>query len=141
VRVSSRLTETPVEEQVQLREEHVKVKRQAGDRSASRADLASLQESTLEVTVTAEDPVVSKQARLVEEVVERTKTVRGAVRRTEVEVEEPGTALARDKRYSSSNWSVVEPEARRRWEQGHQGAWEDFKDSVRSDWDKVRGRG
>jgi len=146
VRVVRYVTETPVEEKVQLREEHIKVDRHPVNRPASEVDLASLRDSTLEVTETAEEAVVSKQARVVEEVVigkevaERTETVRDTVRRTEVEVEDLGTALAKDKRYSSSDWSVVEPEARRRWEESHQGAWEDFKDSVRSTWEKVRGQ-
>ena len=146
VRVYSRLTETPVEETVQLREEHVKVDRRPVDRPASQADLAGLGEGGVEVTATAEEPVVSKQARVVEEVVvgkevsERTETVRDTVRRTEVEVEQLATALARDKRYGKSDWEGVEPEARRRWEESHPGAWEEFKDSMRSTWDKVRGK-
>ena len=147
VRVYSRLTETPVEETVQLREEHVKVDRRPVDRPASQADLAGLREGGVEVTATAEEPVVSKQARVVEEVVvgkevsERTETVRDTVRRTEVEVEQLATALARDRRYGKSDWEGVEPEARRRWEESHPGAWEEFKDTMRSTWDKVRGRG
>ena len=147
VRVYSRLTETPVEETVQLREEQVKVDRRPVDRPASQADLAGLREGGVEVTATAEEPVVSKQARVVEEVVvgkqvsERTETVRDTVRRTEVEVEQLATALARDRRYGKSDWEGVEPEARRRWEEGHPGAWEEFKDTMRSAWDKVRGRG
>ena len=99
------------------------------------------------MTATAAEPMVSKQARVAEEVViekevaERTETVRDTVRRTEVEVEQLGKALARDRRYGKSDWEGVEPEARRRWEEGHPGAWEEFKDTMRSAWDKVRGRG
>jgi uncharacterized protein (TIGR02271 family) len=146
VRVYSRLTETPVEETVQLREEQVKVDRRPVDRPASQADLAGLRESTVEVTATAEEPVISKQARVVEEVVvgkevsERTETVRDKVRRTEVEVEKLASALAGDKRYGKSDWDVVEPEARRRWEAEHPGAWDEFKDTMRSAWGKVRGK-
>jgi hypothetical protein len=122
------------------------VDRRPVDRPASQADLAGLGEGTVEVTATAEEPVVSKQARVVEEVVvgkevsERTETVRDTVRRTEVEVEKLATALAGDKRYGKSDWDVVEPEARRRWEKDHPGAWEEFKDSMRSAWDKVTGK-
>jgi hypothetical protein len=82
-----------------------------------------------------EEVVVGKQ------VSERTETVRDTVRRTEVEVEQLATALARDRRYGKSDWEGVEPEARRRWEEGHPDAWEEFNDTMRSAWDKVRGRG
>ena len=61
------------------------------------ADTA-FREGTIEVTETAEVPVVSKEARVVEEVVvgktatDRTETITDTVRRTDVEVEEvPGT--------------------------------------------------
>jgi uncharacterized protein (TIGR02271 family) len=88
VRVYSRLTETPVEETVQLREEQVKVDRRPVDRPAARPIWPA------SARATAEEPVVSKQARVVEEVVvgkqvsERTETVRDTVRRTEVEIED-----------------------------------------------------
>jgi uncharacterized protein (TIGR02271 family) len=51
-----------------------------------------------------------------------------------------GYDLASDRRYAGSDWAAVEPEARRRWEEGHQGTWEEFKDTIRYAWDKVRGR-
>lgn len=53
----------------------------------------ALKDGVIEVTETAETPVVSKEARIVEEVVvgkavtERTETVHDTVRRTDVEVE------------------------------------------------------
>jgi len=34
----------------------------------------------------------------------------------------------------------VETDARREWEQGHRGTWEEFKEAIRHGWDKVRGR-
>jgi Domain of unknown function (DUF2382) len=55
--------------------------------------LAAFKEGTIEVTETHEEPVVNKQARVVEEVIidkeasQRTQTVRDTVRRTEVDVE------------------------------------------------------
>jgi uncharacterized protein (TIGR02271 family) len=94
VRVYSRMTEQPVEQSVQLREEHAHVERRAVDRPATEADLATFKEGTLEVRERAEEPLVSKQARVVEEVVvgketsERTETVRDTVRRTDVDVEQ-----------------------------------------------------
>jgi uncharacterized protein (TIGR02271 family) len=98
VRVSSRVTETPVEETVRLREEQVSVERRPVERPASETDLAAFQEGTIEVTQTVEEPVLSKQVRVVEEVVvrkdveERTETVQETVRRTDVEVEPWGAA-------------------------------------------------
>jgi uncharacterized protein (TIGR02271 family) len=96
IRVYSRVRETPVEEQVQLREERAHVERRAVDRPASEADFNQMRDGTIEVRETIEEPVVAKQARVVEEVEiakdvrERTATVRDTVRRTEVEVEDLG---------------------------------------------------
>lgn len=98
VRVYRRVTEQPVQETVQLREEHVKVERQPADRPASEADLAAAKEGAVELRETAEEPVVSKGARVVEEVVvgkeaaERTERIDDTVRRTEVDVEPLGAA-------------------------------------------------
>jgi uncharacterized protein (TIGR02271 family) len=51
-----------------------------------------------------------------------------------------GYELARDRRYTGSDWTVIEPEAQRHWEERHRGTWEEFKDTIRYAWDKVRGR-
>jgi uncharacterized protein (TIGR02271 family) len=96
VRVYSHVTEKPVQEQLNLREERVNVERRPVDRPASEADFQTFKEGTIEVTETAEEPVVQKQARVVEEVVvgkdvqERTETVKDTVRRTDVQVENLG---------------------------------------------------
>src|SRR5947209_7449648 len=68
VRVYSRITEQPVEESIGLREERVRVDRQRVDRPVTQADLAAGREQVIEVEEFAEEPVVSKQARVVEEV-------------------------------------------------------------------------
>jgi uncharacterized protein (TIGR02271 family) len=98
VRVYSRVVEEPVEETVKLREERVRVERRPVDRAATAADLSAGQENVIEAQEFAEEPVVAKQARVVEEVrvgkdvSERTETVRDTVRHTEVNVEQaPGT--------------------------------------------------
>ena len=94
VRVFSRMVETPVQETVSLREEHVDVQRRAVDRPATEADFAAFKEGSVEVREMAEEAVVSKQARVVGEVdigktvTERDETVRGTVRETRVEVEQ-----------------------------------------------------
>lgn len=42
-------------------------------------------------------------------------------------------------RYDNRNWAEIEPEVRREWEHNHPGnAWEDFKDSVRSGWERFK---
>jgi len=99
VRVRTEVEERPVEEKVNLREEHVRVERRPVDRPASEADIArARQGGTIEVREKAEQPVVQKQARVVEEVVigkevnQRTETVRDTVRKTDVEVEETDAA-------------------------------------------------
>jgi uncharacterized protein (TIGR02271 family) len=97
VRIYSRVTEQPVEQEVHLRDERVAVERRPVDRPATERDLAAFKEGTIEVAETHEEAVVNKQARVVEEVVidkdvrEHTETVRDTVRHTEVDVEPIGT--------------------------------------------------
>ena len=96
VRIYQRMTEKPVQESVQLREEHVNVERHAVDQPATEADMAAFKEGSVELRETSEEPVVSKTARVVEEVVvgkeatERTADINDTVRRTEVDVEQLG---------------------------------------------------
>lgn len=104
VRVYSHLVETPVEEDVQLREEHIRVAHTPVDRPASTADFDNFKDRTIELTEMAEEVVVAKQARVVEEVsvgkdvTERTQKVEDTVRHTDIEVEEiPGEASLKDK--------------------------------------------
>jgi hypothetical protein len=51
-----------------------------------------------------------------------------------------GYELASDSRYAGRDWTAIEPEARRDWEARHQATWDEFKDTIRYAWDKVRGR-
>ncbi len=96
-RVRSYVRETPVQEQVNLREEHVSVERRPVGQTLSGAELERgdmLRERNIEMTETAEVPVVEKEARVTEEMVvrktseERTENVQDTVRRTEVDVDE-----------------------------------------------------
>lgn len=93
VRLRSYMVETPVNEQVTLRSERVDVERHAVDRPVSATD-AMFQDRAIELEETAEEAVVSKQARVVEEISlrkearERTETITDKVRRTEVEIED-----------------------------------------------------
>ena len=98
VRVFTRMEETPVEEEVRLREEHARVERHPVDRPATEADLRGFGDGeTIEIRETTEEPVVTKTARVVEEVEvgtetsERTDTVRETVRHTQVDVEDVDT--------------------------------------------------
>lgn len=98
VRVRTHAVETPVEQQVQLREEHVRVERHAADRPATGSDAELFRDRVIEAEESAEEAVVRKETRITGEVVvnkeatERTETVRDTVRRTEVEVDEAKAA-------------------------------------------------
>jgi len=97
VRIYSHVVSKPVEQQVRLHEEHVNVERRKADRELSPEELGRLKDETIEMTETAEEPVIAKRARVREEVVigkegsDRTETVRDNVRHTEVEIEQLGT--------------------------------------------------
>lgn len=96
VRVRSYVVEEPVEQDIPLREEQVEVERRPVDRAATESDVAGqpFKDRTIEVTARGEEPVVTKEARVKEEVVvhkepvERTETVKDSVRHTEVDVED-----------------------------------------------------
>lgn len=96
VRIYSRVVEQPIEETVNLHQEHVRVERQPVNRAATADDLERGRDEVIEVQEITEEPVVAKEARVVEEVrvskdaTERPETVRDTVRRTEVNVEQTG---------------------------------------------------
>ena len=175
VRVYTRVTERPVEEDVRLREEHVDVERRAVDRPVTAGGDA-FRERSIEVDETVEEPVVAKEARVIEEVIitrdvqERAAKVRDTVRRTDVEVDRTadtdfdrdfrthfdetfggqglaydqcapayrfGHTLGTDRR--QGDWSAVEADARRRWEERNPGTWDRFKSAIRYAWDRARG--
>jgi uncharacterized protein (TIGR02271 family) len=157
VRVYSRVVERPVEENISLREEHVKVERRNVDRPTTSTDTDRLRDTSVEVTEMAEEPVVRKRARVREEVVvgkettQRTEKVRDTVRRTEVEVEqltaESGNDYASDfrrdwqDRYANSgeDYNVYQPA----YEYGYRTAgdaryrgrnWSDVEEELRTDY-------
>ena len=92
VRVRSYVTETPVHEQIRLRNERVVVERRPVDRDVTAGDDA-FRERTIDMTATGEEAVVGKTSHVVEEVVvsktanERVEQIDDTVRRTDVEVE------------------------------------------------------
>lgn len=175
LRVHTWMEETPVQENVELREERARVERRPVDRPATADDLDAFQERTIEVREMGEEVVAEKRARVIEEVVigkevgTRTETVQDTVRRTQVDVDnfddyndrfqndyntnytrsgyaydqyrpayQYGYTLARDDRYANRNWSDIEPDVRRVWEQRNPNTWEDFKDAIRRGWEEVK---
>jgi len=166
VRVHSRVVEEPVDETVELREEHVRVERRPVDRPLNARD--ELRDQTIEVTETAEQPVVQKRARVREEVVvgkettTRTENIRDKVRRTEVDVEKLGGGDYREdfrrdwqERYGASGESYDDYAPA--YDYGYRSAsdsryagksWSDAEEDLRTDymrnnpnssWDRMKG--
>ena len=102
VRLRSYVVETPVSEHVSLHSESVQVERRPVDRAIGVGDVA-FKDRVIEAEERAEEAVISKTARVTEEVSLRkvaeneSRTVSDSVRRTEVEVddERSGHALAK----------------------------------------------
>jgi uncharacterized protein (TIGR02271 family) len=96
VRIYTRVTDRPVEEDIRLREEHVNVERRPVDRPVGSAGGDAFRERSFQIDETVEEPVVAKEVRIIEEVVitknvqERSAKVRDTVRRTDVEVDRGG---------------------------------------------------
>jgi uncharacterized protein (TIGR02271 family) len=99
VRVRSRVVEKPVEEHLRLRQERVIVNRHPVNRAVTDADLTNFKQGDFEITERGEEAVVSKQARVVEEieigkqVEERDQVISDTVRRTDVEVDQIDTDI------------------------------------------------
>ncbi len=132
VRVVSRMVETPVNESVTLREEHANIERRPVDRPASEADLSNFREESIEVRETAEKAVVSKTARVVEEVTvgktasEHTEQVSDSVRKTVVDVQNDGRTAATGVTGSMMGTTADNMGATR--------TSADYDDDFRSDW-------
>ena len=99
-RIRRFVVETPIEEQVTLHDEKVTLERRpvTDGRPVTDADFS---EKTIEMTETAEEAVIAKQAFVTEEIAlrkqasERVQTVRDTVRREDVEIEQiPGEAVS-----------------------------------------------
>lgn len=155
VRVFTRMRETPVHESVQLREEHVNVERHPVDRPATQSDMtAAMKEGSIELRETSEEAVVSKSARVVEEVdvskqaSQRTEEINDTVRRTDVEVEQIGPEDMSDFRrhwqsaYGTSGGRYEDYDAAYRYGSTMAGSgryknyqWNDVEPQLRSDWE------
>ena len=154
VRIYQRMVETPVNETVDLREEHVNVERRPVDKPVDPADLNAFQEATIELRETAEEAVVQKTARVVEEVVvgkevsQREQHISDSVRRTEVEIEQ---LTPEDDNYYRSHWSsnyataggsyddyapAYRYGATMRRSDSYRGRnWDEIEPALRSDWE------
>lgn len=129
VRIYSHVTETPVEESVQLREEHVTIERTPVNQPASAADIDAFKEGTIEVRESAEEAVVGKTAHVIEEVrvgkevTEHTEQIKDTVRRTDVEVESIG----------SQGGKVSDDVFRQHWQSNYAGSgqYEDYAQAYR----------
>lgn len=92
VRVRSYMVEEPVSEDVTLHEERVEIERRPVDREVGTDE--AFTDRTIEAEERAEEAVISKEARVVEEVAlrrhaeDRTETVSDTVRHTEIDVED-----------------------------------------------------
>jgi uncharacterized protein (TIGR02271 family) len=161
VRVFSRVVETPVNETVSLREEHVNVERHPVDQPINPADVEAFKDKTIELRETAEEAVVQKSARVVEEVVvgkevsQHQQQVQDTVRHTEVDVQPlqgtSTTALDDDDTYYRNDWQTnyasqggtyddYAPAYRygneMRRDARYQGRdWDAVESDLRSDWD------
>lgn len=92
VRVSVHVKEVPVSEHISLREEHVEIERRAVDRSPLPEEV-SFQGEDLEFDEYGEETVISKEARVVEEIVVHKRVVghdevvNDTIRSTEVRID------------------------------------------------------
>ncbi|WP_322405138.1 YsnF/AvaK domain-containing protein [Massilia luteola] len=157
VRVFSRVVETPVNETVALREEHVSVERRPVDQPINPRDTTAFKDKTIELRETAEEAVVQKSARVVEEVVvgkevsQRKQQIKDTVRHTEVDVQPLQGAGTDDDTYYRSDWQTnyarlggtyddYAPAYRygnemRRDVRYKNRNWDDVETDLRSDWD------
>ena len=114
VRVQTRVSQQPVEEEVELREEHVHVERRPADYTFHGGESDAFKESLVEIKEAYEELIVNKKAKVVEEVVvgkdveQHTETVRDTLRRTDVDVER----LEPERAQGAAAASSEEPQSR-----------------------------
>lgn len=116
-RVRSYVRETPVHEQVTLRDEHVSVERRPMNETMSAGDLNdAFRDREIDMKETSEEAVIGKEARAREELVvrktagEHTESIDDSVRRTEVDVDEGERGALFNKDRDESKRSKAERE-------------------------------
>jgi uncharacterized protein (TIGR02271 family) len=152
VRVYSRVIESPVEEKVSLRVEHARVERRPVDRPATAADERAFRETSIEISETAEEPVISKEARVKEEVVvgkeaiERTQTVRESARHIEVKIDDENfrkfynslsiSDKEKDDKFDEY-WAAYSYSREKSFESRYEGKhWNDVEKDLHEDWER-----
>jgi uncharacterized protein (TIGR02271 family) len=158
VRVRSYVTEKPVHEQIRLREECISVERHPVDRAVGDE---AFREQAVEMRATAEEAVVQKTARVVEEVLvgkeitQRQENVSDTLRHTEVQVEQLGASSPADDAYYrnhfDSTYSTMGGSyddyvpaytygTQMRSDTRYQGRqWNDVESDLRTDWESRNG--
>lgn len=133
VRVRSYVAETPVQEQVSLREEHVEVERRPVNEAVRGADADNLfQERSIELSERGEEAVVAKEAVVREEigirkdVDQRVETISDTVRHTEVDIDDGRSRIGErasfaDQDGMSDGSGTLETEEERRLRQQREG--------------------
>ncbi len=122
VQVHTYVTEEPVDETVNLRQEHVNVERTPVDRPADPEDLNAFEEGTMDVTERGEEVVADKRAHVTEEVKihkdveEHPETVHDTVRRTNVDVNDMSGNMDRSTE-TTSGYDAFDPIFRNHYDQ------------------------
>jgi stress response protein YsnF len=133
VRVHTHVSERPIDEDLTLREEHVHVERHPVDERLSPAEAeGAFKEETIEMEERGEEPVVAKEAHVVErvdlgkEVETRTEHVHEVERRKDVEIEALGDEdeLRRDWRENYEAQGIDYDTYRHAYAMGHRSGGE-----------------
>jgi uncharacterized protein (TIGR02271 family) len=164
VRVRQYVTETPLVQGTDIREEHVNVERRPVDRPADPAMLDAFKEGVIEIPEMTEVPVVTKEPRVVEEVVinksstQQPAQIEDTVRRTNVDIDpisddidrrytgemqpayDYGVKIAADERAQGYDWGAIEPQVRERWESRNPNSFERYRDAIRAGYERARAR-
>ena len=100
--------ETPVEEQVALRDERALIERNTVDRPANEAELQmAFNDKNIDIQEVAEEAVVARNTKVVEEIqvgktaTDRTETVRETLRHTEINVDNGDNMAGKKQSYSN----------------------------------------
>lgn len=102
VRIYTHVAEMPINESINLKDERVDVERRAVNRPVQSFDMNAFKEGEINLKETAEEAVVDKEARVVEEVrvrkdtQERTENINETAKRTDVKVDRDNETFEED---------------------------------------------
>jgi stress response protein YsnF/uncharacterized membrane protein len=148
VHVSVNVVEKPVSEHINLREEYVDIERRTVDRAARPEETAL--KGDIDMTEYAEVPVVTKEARVVEEIIvhkrvtSRDEVISDKLRSTDVDVSRDGADRTAFKQYLESrgingNYEEhYEAHELGRTLRGTGARWEDIEANARTRWESKR---